>query len=37
MAIGDKIAEVVGIILLVVEGRRDRTAPAAAHADRYGP
>ena len=36
MGIGDKIAEVVLIVLLVVEGRRDRTAPAAADADRYG-
>ena len=29
MGIGDKIIEVVLIVLLVVEGRRDRTAPAA--------
>ena len=36
MGIGDKAAEVVLIVLLVVEGRRDRTAPAAADADRYG-
>jgi hypothetical protein len=36
IGIGDKIAEVVLIVLLVVEGRRDRTAPAAADADRYG-
>ena len=37
MGIGDKIVEVVLIVLLVVEDRRDRTAPAAAAgADRYG-
>ena len=36
LGIGDKIAEVVLIVLLVVEGRRDRTAPATADADRYG-
>ena len=36
LGIGDKIAEVVLIVLLVVEGRLDRTAPAAADADRYG-
>jgi hypothetical protein len=36
MGIGDKIAEVVLIVLLVVEGRRDRTAPAGAAADRHG-
>ena len=36
IGIGDKIAEVVLIVLLVVEGRRDRTAPAAADADQYG-
>jgi hypothetical protein len=36
LGIGDKIAEVVLIVLLVVEGRRDRTAPEAAEADRYG-
>ena len=36
MGIGDKIAEVVLIVLLVMEGRRDRPAPAAADADRYG-
>jgi hypothetical protein len=36
LGIGDKIAEVVLIILLVVEGRRDRTAPATTDADRYG-
>jgi hypothetical protein len=35
MGIGDKIAEVVLIVLLVVEGRRDRTAPAAADADQH--
>src|SRR4051795_10416560 len=34
IGIGDKIAEVVLIVLLVVEGRRDRTAPAGADADR---
>jgi hypothetical protein len=36
MGIGDKIAQVVLIVLLVVAGRRDRTARAAADADRYG-
>jgi hypothetical protein len=36
MGIGDKAAEVVLIVLLVVEGRRDRAAPAAADVDRYG-
>jgi hypothetical protein len=36
MGIGDKIAEVVLIVLLVVEGRRDRTAPVGAGADRHG-
>jgi hypothetical protein len=36
MGIGDKIVEVVLIVLLVMEGRRDRTAPAAADADHYG-
>jgi hypothetical protein len=36
LGIGDKIVEVVLIILLVVEGRRDRTAPAAADADQHG-
>jgi hypothetical protein len=40
MGIGDKIAEVVLIVLLVIEGRRDRTAPveadAEADADRRG-
>jgi hypothetical protein len=35
MGIGDKIAEVVLIVLLVVEGRRDRAGTAAADADRY--
>src|SRR4051794_6545162 len=30
MGIGDKLVEVALIVLLVVEGRRDRTAPAAA-------
>ena len=34
MGIADKIAEVVLSVLLVVEGRRDRTAPAGADADR---
>ena len=34
--IADKIAEVVLIVLLVVEGRRDRTAPVGAGADRHG-
>ena len=29
MGIGDKLVEVALIVLLVVEGRRDRTAPAA--------
>ena len=37
MGIGDKLIEVALIVLLVVEGRRDRTAPAAAaDADRHG-
>lgn len=36
MGIGDKIAEVVLIVLLVVEGRRDRTAHAEADADQRG-
>ena len=36
LGVGDKIAEVVLIVLLVVEGRRDRTAPETADADRYG-
>jgi hypothetical protein len=37
MGIGDKLVEVALIVLLVVEGRRDRTAPAAAaDADRHG-
>ena len=36
LGIGDKVVDVVLIVLLVVEGRRDRTAPAAADADRYG-
>jgi hypothetical protein len=36
MGIGDKIAEVLLIVLLVMEGRRDRAAPAAADADRHG-
>jgi len=35
MGVGDKIAEVVLIALLVVEGRRDRAGTAAADADRY--
>jgi hypothetical protein len=33
MGIGDKIVEVVLIVLLVIEGRRDRTAPVGAGAD----
>jgi hypothetical protein len=36
MGIADKIAEVVLIVLLVMEGRRDRTAPTGAGADRGG-
>ena len=36
IGIGDKIAEVVLIVLLVVEGRRDRTAPATADASGNG-
>ena len=36
LGIGDKIIEVVLIVLLVLEGRRDRTAPATADADGYG-
>jgi hypothetical protein len=36
MGIADKIAEVVLIVLLVVEGRRDRTAPTGESADRHG-
>ncbi len=36
LGIGNKITEVVLIVLLVIEGRRDRTTPAAADADRYG-
>ena len=36
MGIADKIAEVVLSVLLVVEGCRDRTAPAGADADRRG-
>jgi hypothetical protein len=32
LGIADKIAEVVLIVLLVVEGRRDRTAPAVVDA-----
>ena len=35
LGILDKIAEVVLIVLLVVEGRRDRTAQEPAHVDRY--
>ena len=36
LGIGDKLVEVVLLVLLIVEGRRDRTAPATADADRYG-
>ncbi len=36
LGILDKIAEVVLIVLLVMEGRRDRTAPAAAGAEPGG-
>ena len=36
LGIANKINEVALIVLLVVEGRRDRTAPAPADADRYG-
>ncbi|HWM01062.1 MAG TPA: hypothetical protein VNP92_01875 [Actinophytocola sp.] len=36
MGIADKIVEVILIVLLVMEGRRDRTAPAEAGADRRG-
>ena len=36
LGIADKIAEVALIVLLVMEGRRDRTAPAAASTDRAG-
>ena len=36
LGIGNKLNEVLLIVLLVVEGRRDRTAPAAVDADRYG-
>jgi hypothetical protein len=36
LGIGDKIVEVVLIVLLVVEGRRERTAAAAADADGVG-
>jgi glucan phosphoethanolaminetransferase (alkaline phosphatase superfamily) len=36
LGIANKINEVALIVLLVVEGRRDRTAPATADADRYG-
>ena len=36
IGIADKIAEVVLGVLLVVEGRRDRTTPAGADADRCG-
>ena len=36
MGIGDKLIEVALIVLLVMEGRRDRTAPEAADADGYG-
>ena len=33
MGIGDKIAEVVLIVLLVIEGRRERAASAGAHVE----
>ncbi len=36
MGIVDKIIEVVLIVLLVMEGRRDRTAPVEASADQRG-
>ena len=36
LGIGNKLNEVLLIVLLVVEGRRDRTAPAVVDADRYG-
>lgn len=36
LGIGNKINEVALIVLLVVEGRRDRTRSTAGHADRYG-
>lgn len=35
MGIGDKIIEVVLIVLLVMEGRRERATSATAHADRH--
>ena len=36
MGIVDKIIEVILIVLLVMEGRRDRTAPVGASADQHG-
>ena len=36
LGIVNKVNEVALIVLLLVEGRRDRTAPAGADADRYG-
>ncbi len=36
IGIADKIAEIVLIVLLVMEGRRDRTASARADADQRG-
>ena len=36
IGIGDKIVEVALIVLLIVEGRRDRTAPATADASGNG-
>jgi hypothetical protein len=36
IGIADKIAEVALIVLLIMEGRRDRTAPAEASTDRAG-
>jgi hypothetical protein len=36
LGIGNKITEVALIVLLIVEGRRDRTTPATADADRHG-
>ena len=36
LGVVNKVNEVALIVLLLVEGRRDRTAPAGADADRYG-